>query len=386
MTGKNLFTTLIAVILANSAQADVVLTMGGDVNFNRNRMVVEPDGVRYGQQIATWESLTRGIKPLINGDLNFANIETVVTGDPTLVNQEKQFAFMSHTNSIRHLIDIGFNLFNLANNHAYDYGMTGLYHTMSNFNRLKKENPSIVFAGVDTRPYLLQPQVFERNGIRFAFASISIVDSNFQAKEDRPGLLQIRSDKDYRDLMIAFKKTKADYKMLSMHVGFEGQNKLDPGQQARFRYAIQYGGIDLIIGHHPHVIRPIEKYQNSLIFYSLGNYLMLGSADLTKRADINMDWGMFARLYLEKDPMTGKVKVDATEIIPLTNMHARTTKMSADKSAARIESLNWLSYDQVGDNAVKFNVSPIGGRGVLCADRINSMRAKIMCAAEGFRK
>lgn len=373
-------------MLATAAHADVVLTMGGDVNFNRNRMVVEPDGVRYGQQIATWESLTRGIKPLINGDLNFANIETVVTEDPTLTNEDKQFAFMSHTNSIRRLIDIGFNLFNLANNHAYDYGMTGLYHTMSSFNWLKRNNPSIEFAGVDTRPHLLRPKVFERNGIRFAFASISIVDARFQATNSRPGLLQIRSDKDYRDLMIAIKQTNADYKMLSIHVGVEGQNKLDPGQQARFRYAIQYGGIDLIIGHHPHVIRPVETYKGSLIFYSLGNYLMLGSADLTKRADMNMDWGMFARLYLEKDPSTGKVKVDAAEIIPLTNMHARTTKMAADKSGYRIESLNTLSTREVGADAVRFNVSPIGGRGVICGNNMNSMRAKIMCAAEGFRK
>lgn len=378
--------SLLVSAFATVAQADVVLTMGGDVNFNRNRMVVEPDGVRYGQNIATWESLTRGIKPLINGDLNFANIETVVTEDPTLQNEEKKFAFMSHTNSIRRLIDIGFNLFNLANNHAYDYGLPGMYHTMSSFHSLKRDNPSIIHAGVDTRENLLRPQIFERNGIRFAFASISIVEARFQATNSRPGLLQIRSDKDYRDLMIAFKQTKADYKILSTHVGVEGQNKLDPGQQARFRYAIQYGGIDLIIGHHPHVIRPIERYKGSLIFYSLGNYLMLGSADLTKRADINMDWGMFARLYLEKDPSTGKVKVDATEIIPLTNMHARTTKMAADKSADRIESLNILSTSEVGFDAVRFNISPIGGRGVICENSMNSMRAKIMCAAEGFRK
>lgn len=366
--------------LISSAKADVVLTMGGDVNFNRNRLAAEPNGIRYGQTVSPWATHTKNLKGLINGDLNFANIETVVTSHSDLLHQEKKFAFMSHINSMRHLIGLGFNFFNLANNHSFDYGIPGVHETLSSFKDLQSESPGIVYGGIGYRSDILRPKVFEKNGIRFAFASVSIADG-YRATNQTPGVLYIRNDQDYRDLMMAFKKTDADFKILSTHVGVEGQNNLDPGQQARFRYAIDYGGVDLIIGHHPHVVRPIEKYKNSWIFYSLGNYLMLGSADMTKKADINQDWGMFARLYLERDYSTGKVRVEAAEVIPLTYTHSYSLPMVANKAAQRIASFNELTHRQLGDEGVRLSVDKILGKGIFCSGSERSIRAKVMCAS-----
>lgn len=383
---RKVFKCSLAIALALTAtleaSADVVLTMGGDVNFNRNRLGTHPLGVTYDKNVVPWKSLTHSIRPLINGDLNFANIETVVTDDNSLINEQKAFAFMSHTNSIRHLIEIGFNLFNLANNHTYDYGQTGIEKTLMEFQKLKQDHRNIIYAGVADRPTLLQPEVFSVNGIRIAFAGISIMDPRFSATMDRNGLLNIRSDKDFQSLMAAFKKTQADFKILSTHFGVEGKVTLDPGQKTRYEYALQQGDINLIIGHHPHVARPIQNRAGRFIFYSLGNYLMLGSADITKKQDTYADWGMFARLYLERDPRTGKVKIDAAEVIPLTNTHSRATPMSSNNAAIRIEGLNVLSMQELGaDEALDLKIDSLSGKGVFCGDNMTSIRAKTMCAS-----
>ena len=263
------FAILFVSVLGLKAQAGLVITMGGDVNFNRNRMPVDPRGVQYGDSYASWTSLTTYIRPLINGDLNFANIETLLSSRNDLVNEEKTFAFKSHPNSIRHLLDIGFNLFNLANNHSYDYGVAGMEQTVYEMGLLQREYPKMVYHGVDDRRSLLQPKIIDVNGIRVAFASISIADPTFRATNTQKGLLHIRNDNDFKDLVVAFSRTKADFKILSTHMGTEGQVTLDAGQKARYEYALRYGGINLIIGHHPHVIRPIQKSGDQFIFYSL---------------------------------------------------------------------------------------------------------------------
>lgn len=380
--GKQKVISVLILILGLNARADVVLTIGGDVNFNRNRQVVDPNGVLYGDTLARWNSFTSQLKPLINGDINFANIETVVSSTNDLKDEDKKFAFKSHPNAVRHLIELGFNLFNVSNNHTYDYGLPGMQQTVYEMDKLKAEFPQMVYDGVGLRKQVLEPKVFDVNGIRFAFASMSIGEPRFRATNENVGMLLIRDDRDYKELVTAFARTKADYKILSIHFGIEGKPTLEDGQKSRFEYAIQYGGVNLIIGHHPHVIRPIEKWGDRLIYYSLGNYLMVGSADITKKSDPNTDWGMFSRLYLERDPSTGKVKVDAVEVIPLTNTHNRTAPMPADKAAARIGNLNQLSAMQLQNYAMRLQLDPFTGRGIFCDSQMTSIRAKTMCAGQ----
>lgn len=362
--------------------ADVVLTLGGDVNFNKNRQPVYEDGVQYGNTLIPWASITQNIRPLIDGDLNFANIETVVSSANDLSHENKKYAFKSHPNAIQNLIDIGFNLFNLANNHTYDYGHIGMKRTAQEMARLRERNPQILYNGVGFRSDLLQPQVFDRNGIRFAFATIAFGQLEFKAKNNIPGILFIRDDSDYQQLIKNFAQTQADFKMLSIHFGTERKVTLDPGQQKRFEYAILHGKVNLIIGHHPHVIRPIEKIGDSLIFYSLGNYLMLGSADITKSVNMNTDWGMFARLYLEKDPKTNTVKIDAVEVVPLTNTHFKAMPLTGRRAAERITSLNNLSLSELGKDALTLTIDALTGSGLDCRDDMNSVRAKARCATQ----
>ena len=66
-------------------------------------------------------------------------------------------------------------------------------------------------------------------------------------------------------------KEKVDFVVLLLHWGFEYINQPSRKQQEQAHQLID-AGVNIILGHHPHVLQPIEEYSNGVIFYSLGNY------------------------------------------------------------------------------------------------------------------
>jgi len=67
-------------------------------------------------------------------------------------------------------------------------------------------------------------------------------------------------------------KAKTDFAIVFVHWGNEYQSSFSANQQAMGRQFID-AGADIVIGSHPHVVEPIEIYQNKPIFYSLGNFI-----------------------------------------------------------------------------------------------------------------
>ena len=102
--------------------------LAGDAGFNPSDAQVDAKGVHKGRAVTPFTDMTSGIANDIDGDLAFANLETVVTDRNDLAPQKKggdkdaPFHFRSHPAAVKALIDLGFNLFSLANNHAVDYG------------------------------------------------------------------------------------------------------------------------------------------------------------------------------------------------------------------------------------------------------------------------
>ncbi|MDX9730831.1 MAG: CapA family protein [Bdellovibrionales bacterium] len=352
----------------STALADLTITMGGDVNFNKNRQEPLADGsMVFGRKVSFAET-TRGIRNLIDGDLNFANIETVVTDDRHLPAQRKAFVFRSHPNAILHLMDIGFNLFSLANNHSHNHGSPGLGETLTTMDRFVNEGHRITYAGIERdRRDFEQVRIAHVNGYKVALAAVTITDPTFRAGNGSVGVLDYRNGADYDLALRSLRETQADLKILSIHAGTELRVKLDPGQQEKFERALSEGDVDLVIGHHPHVVRPISNVNGRVILYSLGNYLMLGAANIGKRG-VGVDYGLFARAHFAWDASAGRLKMQAIEAVPITDMHLDPKRLSVSASAERVRNLNQLSAGELGHRkAVEFSVRT-DGTGVACFD------------------
>tara|TARA_B100000029_G_scaffold408123_1_gene409282 strand:+ start:478 stop:1647 length:1170 start_codon:yes stop_codon:yes gene_type:complete len=363
-------------------QQEIVITFGGDVCLNRNGLKSRPDGTKVGGRLVSWEKLASGIKPLIDGDLNFLNLETVVTGRNQISARGKKFVFRSHPKGVEYLAEIGFNLMSLANNHAFDFGVEGVKETLKHSGRLTKTK-GVYFAGLGNNDAeAIEPVVFEYGGHTFAFGAVGIITNmrrNERATPERPGMVGFRFKGDYERVLDAMAAVKADYKILSIHYGTERQVKLDRGQQARFQRAVRKAGVDLVLGHHAHVVRAVERKKNKLIFYGLGNYLIRGARNMEPFPDAQ-DYGLFGRLYLAFNEESGRLEAQAVEAVALTGMHYIARPRKAEGGARRIKVLNDLSRRSVGDSALTFEVRR-DGTGIACFGSDLGPRAKKRCGS-----
>jgi poly-gamma-glutamate capsule biosynthesis protein CapA/YwtB (metallophosphatase superfamily) len=375
-----LATSLLAA--APAARAELSLTFGGDMNFNASRVAPRADGAKKGGKLYSFKSLLAGIAPFIDGDINFANVETVVS-DRDLPDTRGTFVFNSHPNSIRAAHDAGFNLFNLANNHIGDHGRTGMDETLRNMTALQKER-GFQWGGLGAdRREALEPTVFSvttaTGTYRIAFLAMTgVANTPSQATDDRPGVLYLRDPQDFKDAMKKMAAVRADYKILSFHWGTEGKATLDSGQRALYQRALKEGDADLILGHHPHRVRPVEHVNGKVIFYSLGNYLMLGAANINGQSD-TLDYGLLGKLHLEWDPAKKRLVAQAAEAIPIYDMHLAPKALGTSEAARRVKALNTVGKGQLGDENVDFRVNR-KGFGSACLGNLPGPRAQVICS------
>ncbi len=356
------------------ANDEVTIVLVGDVGLNRSNQPVEAKGARRGGFLS-WSDMTSGIAEDINGDLNFMNVETVVTDRNDLVRDTKgqsgPFNFRTHPNGLRHLVSLGFNLLSLANNHSMDYGVPGLKETLRHVGALEKERLAVATGIGMNRDEAATPRRVNVKGTDIAFAATGIVTNNLarhRAGPNKPGQIAYRFDEDFAEVRKRLTSAPAGYRILSIHYGIEGQVRTDARQIAEWRrQAALRDGIDLIVGHHAHVVRGVEIAGSSLIFYGLGNFLHHGTANMTSKG-ICHDYGLMARVHLKKAG-DGKLRLRAVEAIPVTDTHIRPHRLTGDKGRARIHALNYLAatLDDEADGARGVRFTPqADGSGLFC--------------------
>lgn len=346
----------------------LTIVFGGDLGLGGSDQPVHPDGAyRHGER-HSWDKLMSGIKPLLVGDLNFANLETVVTARNDLSQQSKAFNFRTHPNGLRQLVHLGFNVLSAANNHAFDYGEEGLWETMRHLTHAEDHGLKAWHGlGID-RGDALRPAEMTIKGARVAFSAIGIGgrDLATRAQQPRPGMLSYHTD--FEDVVAALAGVEADLRILSVHFGAEGQVRPSMPDVRRLRdVAARSADIGIVVGHHAHVAAGVQEVDGNLVFYGLGNLLHPGMQDMG-RFNACRDYGLLARVHLSPDT-TGQMKPRAIEAIPLTDMHLVARPMSADEARLRVEVLNHLAAGlndaAAGASGVRF-AAQHDGRGLHC--------------------
>ena len=111
-------------------------------------------------------------------------------------------------------------------------------------------------------------KIYEQNGIKYAFFAYTTI-SNANVKKEY--LLNMYSaDKVKNDIETV--KDQVDVIIVSMHWGVEDTNVPTESQKQIAEYLSSLG-VNLVIGHHPHVVQPVEYVGDTLVLYSLGNFI-----------------------------------------------------------------------------------------------------------------
>jgi poly-gamma-glutamate capsule biosynthesis protein CapA/YwtB (metallophosphatase superfamily) len=205
---------------------------------------------------------------LRSADITFGNLEGVFSsegGTPKNCRDPKTcYVFRMPDEYLDCILDAGYNLLSVANNHVNDFGTGGRRNTA----RLL-EAAGVPFAGFVEKP----STTFEVDGVKYGFAAFA---PNLGTADitDYAGAARI----------VAGLDSVCDIVIVSFHGGAEGRDYQhvpctdevylghNRGNVCQFAHAVVDAGADVVFGHGPHVTRAMELYKDRLICYSLGNF------------------------------------------------------------------------------------------------------------------
>ena len=223
-----------------SVPKPIIFVLGGDVMLGRM--------VSWKlKQAGDYSSLFSNLKNTwADADMVMMNLESPLYSNCEVKNSTSM-RFCAEPVFAKVLADADITHVSFANNHILDYGGVGVEET----NSLLSEN-GITVANHAT------PVLSEVDNKKIGFVSWNLTWNNVADKEIR--------------LKINALRNKADLAVVNFHWGEEYTDEPNEYQKQIAHLAVD-SGADIVIGHHPHHLQPVEEYKGKLIFYSLGNLI-----------------------------------------------------------------------------------------------------------------
>lgn len=290
--------------------------------------------------------LFREVTPILSSaDITFGNLEGVLLDDggtaKTCRDPKVCYVFRSPVRYVQNLVNAGFDVMSLANNHAGDFGEVGRKSSMKSL-----EDAGIIHAGQLNQPFTL----FEKDGIRYGFTAFA-PNSNCQSINDLPAARKI----------VSYLDSLSDIVIVSFHGGAEGPQHQhvprnheifygeDRGDVYEFSHALIDEGADIIFGHGPHVTRAVEVYKDRFIAYSMGNFSTYGGINVS---GIN-GWSPIIKVYTNSKGNFIKAQITSTLQTPRSSVKIdsqkqvlkriqQLTKEDFPECAIEIDDLGWV--------------------------------------------
>jgi poly-gamma-glutamate capsule biosynthesis protein CapA/YwtB (metallophosphatase superfamily) len=276
------------------------------------------------------KELLRNVKDILqDADVTFGNLEGCILDKGGQVKSCKSgcYFFRMPDRYVNYLVEAGYDLINIANNHNGDFGAPGRENTVR---ALKEAN--LHYAGLEG---VCETSVFEKDSVKYGFCG-------FAPNSHTVKITDLAKAKK----LVSELKATCDIVIVSFHGGAEGKshNRVtrktetfygeNRGNVYEFAHAVIDAGADIVFGHGPHVVRAAELYKDRFIIYSLGNFCTSGDFSISGISGyapvvkIFTDRkGKFVRgqifSFLQKDktgPVADKNNLAAKEIKRLTEL------------------------------------------------------------------
>ena len=253
-----------------------------------------------GYPIYDFKSMFTEIKDIIAPyDLKFYNQETIIGGKG--IGLSSYPTFNSPDEIGLDLIDTGFNIVNLATNHTLDRGEKAILYSR----KFWKNQDVLAIGSYDSVLDHDQIIIQEKNGIKYAILGYTTVTNGLKVPEGKDYLLNVYDEEKVK-ADIEKVRDQVDVLFVSMHWGTEYTHKPIASQKEIASYLSSLG-VDVIIGHHPQVVEPIEYIGDTLVIYSLGNFISAQDGTM-KRV------GMIAAFDVEKEIRGNEKKISITNV------------------------------------------------------------------------
>ena len=176
------------------------------------------------------------------------------------------------------MIKAGFNMISTATNHTIDKGENGI---LNFYNYLKDQD--VVFNGIsDSEENRTSYSIGEKNNITYAMLSYTTSTNGLPVPSGKDYLINVY-DKEQVKKDVETLREKVDVLIVAMHWGVEYASSPNDNQEEIANYLASLD-VDIILGAHPHVLQPITWIDDTLVMYSLGNFIsnQYGTGDYNK--------------------------------------------------------------------------------------------------------
>lgn len=254
-----------------------------------------------GYTLYDFKDMFSEIKDVVKDyDLKFYNQETIIGGKS--IGLSTYPCFNSPDEVALDMIDAGFNIVNLATNHTLDRGEKAILYSR----RFWKSQDNVLAVGsYDSKEDHDEAIIKEENGIKYAVLGYTTVTNGLKVPNGKDYLLNVY-DKEKVKKDIEKVRDKVDVLIVSMHWGTEYTHNPINSQKEIAKYLSSLD-VDVVIGHHPHVVEPIEYVGDTLVMYSLGNFISAQEGTM-KRV------GMIAAFDATKTIVDGVVSVEIKNV------------------------------------------------------------------------
>lgn len=286
----------------NNHSTSISLIMAGD-NLINDKLY---NAAKKGDGSYDFKSMYSYIKDIVkNYDLAYYNQETILGGSEIGVSSYP--AFNSPYEVGDATIDTGFNLVSLATNHTLDRGEKAIINSLNYWNNKSNVLTSGSYLSNDDRNKV---NIKEVNNITYTMLNYTYGTNGIKVPEGKEYLVNIwpctgnnpDNDTKYQEYKKVVKedilrvRDKVDLLIVAMHFGVE-YTHVPTNYQIDMAEFLSSLGVDIIIGTHPHVIMPITYINDTLVIYSLGNFL---SAQDTNN-DYNTTVGLLSSIKITKN-------------------------------------------------------------------------------------
>ncbi len=233
----------------------MTLTFTGDISITGAFV----EKVKTNSEIFSREVLSH----LQNNDFIIGNLEGPTTLHLNETNHNTPLK--SHPNTIKYLKKRNIKLFNLANNHILDYGEIGLKDTLK---EITTENCQYFGAGI-TQENSITPVIIKKEGISVAVFGIT------KTSPSKMGNTEVFSSDDFSILkkQVNTYKKQVDFVIINFHGGEEYTLFPSPVKRRFFKKIAGLKNVDCVVAHHSHTFQGYETFDNTPVFYSLGNFI-----------------------------------------------------------------------------------------------------------------
>ncbi|UCZ52991.1 CapA family protein [Bacillus shivajii] len=334
---SNLWTHTAIPHVEKDEEAVLTATFVGDMMFGRHvRDVINHRGYDY---LFTYTDPYFEVSDFATG--SFKHPVLIKERDPI----DKSIIFSTTPESVDVLRERNFRSVSIANNNIYDYGYLAFLDTIDFFE--EKEGIQAAGAMVDLED--IDNAVYtEQNGLTIAtLAMTDIAAANSIATTFRPGIMPLDPPR-YAIHAITNASKEADLVVVHTHWGEPYDSHVSSRQQ-ELAHAMSHAGADIIIGHYPHVLSPVEIYNDTIIFYSLGNFIFDQGWTRTKQTAL-------AQYHLYEN---GEAEVELVPFVIQEGQPRPVTNFSYRKASIHRMLTKFLNKDQweTDGNSIKFRVN-----------------------------